>query len=162
MPALTFSGDALCGGRYGFKVFGHSIRYVWEDVFTTPVKVTTGRPCYDVARGFKINHQQTIASFFSKAFPVPVQVNLSHAHRGNGSSPFDKVSSASINVSQHQRATSLSISFMRTVRIPEDKNDYDLPPDLGRFPLFDVRPFSDKLPASMVAQGGLFLPMYRE
>jgi hypothetical protein len=51
---------------------------------------------------------------------------------------------------------------MRTVRIPEDKKNYELPPDLGIFPMFDIRPFSEKLPPSMVAQGGLFLPMYRE
>jgi hypothetical protein len=56
----------------------------------------------------------------------------------------------------------MMISFMRTVRIPEDKKSYDLPPGLGLFPLFDSRPFNEKLPASMVAQGGLFLPMYRE
>ncbi|KAM7185727.1 hypothetical protein V8F33_012237, partial [Rhypophila sp. PSN 637] len=53
------------------------------------------------------------------------------------------------------------ISFMRTVRIPEDGKTYELPPSLGKFLLFDVRPFIERLPAFMAAQGGIFLPMYQ-
>jgi hypothetical protein len=51
---------------------------------------------------------------------------------------------------------------MRTVRIPEDGKNYDLPPNLGKFPLLNVQAFRHKLPPSMSALGGLFLPMYRE
>jgi hypothetical protein len=130
-------------------------------VFTIPVRVTLGRPCYEVLRGLRINHQQTIASFFSKVFPSPVEANLSRGSRLVGSTPFGSVSSTSIAVSQSEEPE-LLISFMRTVRIPEDKKNYELPPDLGIFPMFDIRPFSEKLPPSMVAQGGIFLPMYRE
>ncbi|KAM0080756.1 hypothetical protein ACKRZS_007079 [Fusarium odoratissimum] len=50
---------------------------------------------------------------------------------------------------------------MRTVRVPESDKEYDLPPGLGRFPLFNIAPFSHILPLSMVAKGGFFLPMYQ-
>lgn len=51
---------------------------------------------------------------------------------------------------------------MRTVRVPEDGKNYDLPLDLGTFPLFNIQPFRHRLPPSIAAQGGLFLPMYRK
>ncbi len=54
------------------------------------------------------------------------------------------------------------ISFMRTVRIPEDERNYPLPPGLGKFSLSNIQTFRSRLPPEMVAQGGLFLPMYRK
>lgn len=125
------------------------------------MQVTTGRPCYDKSRGLKINDQQSIASFFSKAFPSPIDAKLNSDARYDDSTPFSKVASASISVGKGDN-TYLHISFMRTVRIPEDGKNYNLPPDLGTFPLFDVQPFRHRLPPSIVAQGGLFLPMYRK
>ncbi|KAL6408503.1 uncharacterized protein AUP68_08360 [Ilyonectria robusta] len=144
-----------------FKVFGHTIRHDWIDVFTTPVEITTGRPCYDVSRGLRINHQQTIASFFSKLYPNPLEVNLSWKGKFGEPSPFNKVASSSVGVGQNGRRDEMVLSFKRTVRIPEDKKTYDLPPDLDNFPVFDIRPFHERLPASLVAQGGLFIPMYQ-
>jgi hypothetical protein len=131
-------------------------------VFTTPVEVTSGRPCYDQSRGgLKINLKQPIASFFSKAFPHPIQAKPHRGLEDYEPMPLTKVSAISIAVGGGE-GVDLLISFMRTVRVPEDKENYDLPPGLGSFPIFDVRPFSSRLPASMVAQGGLFLPMYRK
>lgn len=146
--------------RCTFSAYGHEIRDIWTDVFTTQVQVTTGRPCYDRSRGLKINDQQSIASFFSKAFPSPIEAKLTPSARYDDSTPFCKVASASISVGKGNN-TYLHISFMRTVRIPEDGKNYDLPPNLGTFPLFNIQPFSDRLPPSIVAQGGLFLPMYQ-
>ena len=108
--------------------------------------MTAGRPCYDKSRGLSINEDQSIAAFFSKVFPNPVQANLS---------------AKAISISQGGD-TDLVISFMRTVRIPEDQHDYDLPPGLGKFPLYDVQAFSNNLPVSMAAQGGIFFCMYRK
>jgi hypothetical protein len=121
----------------------------------------TGRPCCDKSKGLKINHQQSIASFFSKTFPNPIEAKLDRGARYDDSTPFSKVASASVSVGKGDN-TDLLISFMRTVRIPEDRENYDLPPGLGNFPLFDIRPFSHRLPPSIAAQGGLFLPMYRK
>lgn len=59
---------------------------------------------------------------------------------------------------------SLTISFQRTIRVPDNANKSQLPPDLGHFPLFKVSGFSSssKLPADMAAKGGVFFPMYQQ
>jgi hypothetical protein len=108
----------------------------------------------------KINTDQSIAAFMSKAFPHPINAKL-NSNSQVGHSTFDKVSASVLEVGQ-DNGPDLIISFMRTVRVPESDKEYDLPPGLGRFPLFNVGPFSHCLPPSMVAKGGFFFPMYRE
>jgi hypothetical protein len=54
------------------------------------------------------------------------------------------------------------VSFQRTIRVPDSAQVNNLPPTLGRFPLYKVCDYSDKLPAGMVAKRGVFLPIYRE
>lgn len=131
-------------------------------MFTAPVEVTTGRPSYDLSRrGLSINMKQTIASFFSKAFPHPIEAKPYRDGDGGELTQFTNASSEQIGIGKGGD-TDLIISFMRTIRVPEDNQQYDLPPGLGRFPIFDIRPFDARLPPSMVAQGGLFLPMYRK
>lgn len=56
----------------------------------------------------------------------------------------------------------LNISFQRTIRVPDDQGENNLPPSLGTFPLYSVSKFRHTMPADMAAKGGLFLPMYRE
>lgn len=55
----------------------------------------------------------------------------------------------------------LDISLRRTIRVPDNKRTYELPPDLGEFPIYNVRDYSSKLPPSLVKKGGLFIPIYR-
>lgn len=55
----------------------------------------------------------------------------------------------------------LRISFHRTIRVPDDNEQHELPPNLGRFPLFNVEAFKSSLPQDMVEKGGMFLPMYQ-
>ncbi|CAK7206831.1 hypothetical protein SEUCBS139899_009637 [Sporothrix eucalyptigena] len=155
---------------HGFRFRGSKsdIASCWRDVFTTPVQVTAGRPCYDPARGLKINHTQKIATFFSKAFPDPLEATLGAVDDRGGSdaaafektSPFSHVASESITLGR-KGDPQLVVSFQRTIRIPEDAKSYDLPPGLGRLPLFNLFPFSAKLPPEIVAQGGLFMPLYQ-
>lgn len=54
-----------------------------------------------------------------------------------------------------------SISFQRTLRIPDDNRDYPLPPGLGRFALQHVDDFAPRLPETWKRHGGVFLPMYQ-
>jgi hypothetical protein len=54
-----------------------------------------------------------------------------------------------------------SISFQRTLRIPDDKKIYPLPPSLGPFPIEKVDDYLDKVPESWKAHGGVFIPMYQ-
>lgn len=60
----------------------------------------------------------------------------------------------------HQEA-SLRLNFQRTLRIPDDGNDYPLPPGLGRFPLRHVDDHGERVPGSWLERGGVMLPMYQ-
>lgn len=55
----------------------------------------------------------------------------------------------------------LSVSFQRTLRIPDDDHTYPLPPGLGRFPLRHVDDCARNVPASWIERGGVMLPMYQ-
>ena len=60
----------------------------------------------------------------------------------------------------HKRAE-LTIDFQRTLRIPDDGQDYPLPAGLGPFPLRHVDDFADGVPDSWLEHGGVMLPMYQ-
>ncbi|TGO10002.1 hypothetical protein BTUL_0147g00060 [Botrytis tulipae] len=53
----------------------------------------------------------------------------------------------------------MEISFHRTVRIPDDGNNYELPPNLGKFPIFSIDDHAEKLPVDIVRKGGVFVPI---
>lgn len=54
-----------------------------------------------------------------------------------------------------------SVSFQRTLRIPDDGRTYPLPPGLGAFPLLRVKDCEDRLPRKWVRRGGVVIPMYQ-
>ncbi len=54
-----------------------------------------------------------------------------------------------------------TIEFQRTLRLPDDNQEYPLPPELGQFPLMHVDDLGDKLPAAWEQRGGVLLPMYQ-
>jgi hypothetical protein len=54
-----------------------------------------------------------------------------------------------------------SVTFERTLRIPDDGREYPLPPTLGQFPVRRVGDYADRVPAAWRAHGGVFLPMYQ-
>ena len=56
----------------------------------------------------------------------------------------------------------LRMTFRRTIRVPDNHESSDLPPDMGKFPLYQVDKYADRLPVSMTQKGGVFLPMYRK
>ncbi len=51
-----------------------------------------------------------------------------------------------------------SVSFQRTLRLPDDGKAYPLPPGLGAFPIHSVEEFRDRVPESW---RGWFIPMYQ-
>ena len=59
------------------------------------------------------------------------------------------------------RVGKLSITFQRTLRLPDDGRKYPLPPGLGCFPLRSVDDYRDRVPADWREHGGVFLPMYQ-
>lgn len=55
----------------------------------------------------------------------------------------------------------LSVSFIRTFRIPDDGKTYPLPSGYGRFPIFKVADYWKTVPSHWVVQGGgIFIPMF--
>jgi hypothetical protein len=54
-----------------------------------------------------------------------------------------------------------SVTFHRTLRIPDDGRVYPLPPGLGEFPLHRVADYRDRVPSDWKKSGGVFLPMYQ-
>ena len=54
---------------------------------------------------------------------------------------------------------SCSVEFQRTLRVPDDNQDYPLPAGLGQFPLYPVDDYP--VSAAWVKHGGIFLPMYQ-
>eukprot|EP00756_Hemistasia_phaeocysticola_P026484 Hpha_TRINITY_DN16066_c1_g1::TRINITY_DN16066_c1_g1_i1::g.119871::m.119871 len=54
-----------------------------------------------------------------------------------------------------------SVSFERTLRIPDDGKKHRLPPSFGSFPLTNVLQHWDKVPARWAKRGGVMLPMYQ-
>ena len=67
-----------------------------------------------------------------------------------------RVQDDAIRIGPHFR-----VSFQRTLRIPDDGGLYPLPPGLGRFPVFRVADYADRVPASWRRRGGVFIPMYQ-
>ena len=56
----------------------------------------------------------------------------------------------------------MEIKFQRTIRVPDNQRENELPPGMGTFPLYSVSQYQDKLPQDVSAKGGLFLSMYRK
>ena len=56
----------------------------------------------------------------------------------------------------------IDISFRRTVRVADGQDTSQLPPDMGKFPLYAVSAFQKQLPQTMAEKGGVFFPMYRK
>jgi hypothetical protein len=54
-----------------------------------------------------------------------------------------------------------SVTFQRTLRIPDDGNTYPLPPGLGEFPVCKVQDYENKVPPTWKEHGGVFIPMYQ-
>lgn len=54
-----------------------------------------------------------------------------------------------------------SVSFQRTLRLPDDGTNYPLPPGLGLFPMHRVEDFQERATDLMKEYGGVFIPMYQ-
>ncbi|KUJ20107.1 uncharacterized protein LY89DRAFT_682890 [Mollisia scopiformis] len=61
---------------------------------------------------------------------------------------------------QGEDMNALTVSFKRTIRVPEDGKVHALPPNLGFFPLYNVSHYADTLPKGMTSKGGCFMPVH--
>src|SRR3954447_13822930 len=55
----------------------------------------------------------------------------------------------------------VSVTFHRTLRIPDDGGAYPLPPSLRPFPVRRVDDYAHEVPAAWREHGGVFLPMFQ-
>jgi len=60
----------------------------------------------------------------------------------------------------HEQAR-LTVTFQRTLRIPDDDRHYPLPPGLGGFPLRHMDDYRGQLPKPWVERGGVLMPMHQ-
>lgn len=61
----------------------------------------------------------------------------------------------------HGPEAKLSISFQRTLRIPDDGKTHRLPPSLGQFPLELVDDYAANVPEKWLKRGGIMLPLHQ-
>ncbi len=54
-----------------------------------------------------------------------------------------------------------TVSFQRTLRIPDDGKTYPLPPGLGLFPLVHIDDYAKNVPSTWNKRGGVMMPMYQ-
>ena len=52
------------------------------------------------------------------------------------------------------------LNLQRTLRIPDDGQEYPLPPGLGRFPIESVADHADRVPDQWLEAGGFFVPIH--
>ncbi|KAG0696834.1 hypothetical protein DFH29DRAFT_812543 [Suillus ampliporus] len=113
------------------------------------VTLTSGKSSYD-RNDLQINQHEPLITFFNHCLPrEPLNAKL--PRHGN------KCGSDSLSID----SGSLTISFRRTIRVPETGKPNNLPPGLGSFPLYNVAEFSHVLPEDMIDKGGLFFAMYQ-
>jgi len=55
----------------------------------------------------------------------------------------------------------LQVSFIRTLRIPDDGRIHRLPAGLGLFPIKRIEDYKSRVPESWAKSGGVFFPMYQ-
>jgi hypothetical protein len=62
-----------------------------------------------------------------------------------------------IRVSRHSdgETQKLEMSLRRTIRAPDNGGVYELPPDMGAFPIYNIREYDSKLPLALVEKGGV-------
>ncbi len=58
-------------------------------------------------------------------------------------------------------AAHCAITFMRTLRIPDDDKAYPLPPGLGYFPLRHLDDYAPRIPEHWLPRGGVIMPMHQ-
>lgn len=130
------------------------------DYEATPVEVVAGPSLFNTSKGLRVNQRQRLAEFFSMLYPDSPNTSLESSAESEKRSKHRSLSDSVLFRSSKEG--NLRISFIRTVRIPQDSLDHKLPPGLGKFPLFSVKDFEGKLPKEITAKGGIFFPMYRK
>ncbi len=65
-----------------------------------------------------------------------------------------------VNRDEVHFGASMTVRFMRTLRVPDDGRAYPSLPTFGEFPVFSVQDYPDRVPAAWRTRPGLFIPMH--
>ncbi|CAZ85286.1 unnamed protein product [Tuber melanosporum] len=109
------------------------------------IRVTSGPSNYSFAHGYCINEHESFIAFFNASIAK--------------SDPIEVIKTAGDELSVD--GGKLKISFQRSLRIPETRKTYDLPPKIAKFPLFNVNDFAKRMPGNMAAKGGVCMPLFQ-
>jgi hypothetical protein len=101
--------------------------------------------------GKSINMDEPLVAFANRQHGKQIQLNISEESSEDYGSLVDHL----------KDSRGLKITFLRTVRMPDDDKLHLLPAALGAFPLYNVSAYADLLPDKIVKDGGVFLPMWQ-
>lgn len=70
-------------------------------------------------------------------------------------------SQMTFDFSEVHPAAKFHVTFQRTLRIPDDDQEYPLPPGLGPFPIVHTEDYKDRIPTKWLERQGVMIPMYQ-
>lgn len=98
-----------------------------------------------------INVDDALIAFANRQFGKQIELNIAE----------DSTNDYGMQIDSLKDSRGLDIAFHRTVRMPDDDKLHQLPGSLGAFPLYNVSAYAESLPEKIVADGGVFLPMWQ-
>lgn len=104
-----------------------------------------------LTKGIQAQDRTTIAD----SIMCVVYIYIELVPRATGHLPLTLVED-SVRVGRHT-----TISFNRTLRVPEDGKRYPLPVGMGKLPIYRVEDYADKVPSKWLQEGGFFIPLYQ-
>ncbi|KAH0559956.1 hypothetical protein GP486_003522 [Trichoglossum hirsutum] len=125
-----------------------------------PVLVTSGRSSYCLASGLRINQDESLAVFYDGLLTADPSGGARSSFSIHRKLHGIVVQDAWVNHNL-PRIPDMTITFDRTLRIPENGKAYHLPAILGTFPVLSTEYFKRLLPPTMPQKGGVFLPMFQ-
>lgn len=144
--------------RFSFPALKRDLRSLLDAHTSQTLPAILAEDRSDAARKFLDTHRRysaTPARYKARALKVA-------AHLTDAAIRDALSSEASRAVAyQLQDAGNVTITFQRTLRIPDDGRDYPLPPGLGHFPLRHIDDFADSVPSPWLERGGVLMPMYQ-
>ncbi|KAH7310089.1 hypothetical protein BKA65DRAFT_559406 [Rhexocercosporidium sp. MPI-PUGE-AT-0058] len=81
-----------------------------------------------------------------------------YVHQGNDEEDLEITSKSNIRVVSSTPSI-ISLTAADADEKPEDGTTYDLPPNPGTFPLYNVVRYKESLPEAMMLKGGCFMPV---
>ncbi|RDB30966.1 hypothetical protein Hypma_000125 [Hypsizygus marmoreus] len=117
-------------------------------------KIIDGGSQFTVGSRGQINIDQPLIHFFNDYFRPPSKDN------GDGDNLPMHISESK-TTHKGVDVGGVSISFQRTLRVPDTEKTYALPPNLGHFEVYNAADAVERLPKSIIQKGGVFMTMYQ-